>query len=267
LGLVEGYEAMSLQMAQPTLRAHMESELMQVSRGLKRGEDVVRDTMAEMQRVFHEVERNAATLDLALQEYLPAAGSGGESSSAVMLTPSFSRCGQCGGMCDLKKTASGNQQWSQRLLHCDSCRKSYVLPPKHSLQPHAHTCPICQFQVLQVNNEEKNTTWTLCPYCFNHPPQQEIEDTGQSFGSGFKCFQCTRADCVLANKSDHKYRLSVECRAVDVCEAQLTHLRFVLCCWPLLPFLQKPCSRPQRTRARLRCVWPDDDTQDLPQRR
>jgi len=190
---------MSLQMAQPTLRAHMESELMQVSRGLKRGDDVVRECMTEMQRVFHEVERNAATLDLALQEYLPAGSGDAAAAAAVMLTPGFSRCGQCGGLCDLKKMASANQQWGdRRLLHCDSCRKSYSLPSKHALQPHAHTCPICQFQVLQVNNEEKNTVWTLCPYCYNHPPQQEIEDTGQSFESGFKCFQCTRADCALA---------------------------------------------------------------------
>jgi len=40
------------------------------------------------------------------------------------------------------------------------------------LKPYTHTCPLCNFQVVSVLNESKNTTYYICPCCANNPPKQ-----------------------------------------------------------------------------------------------
>lgn len=140
-----------------------------------------------MKRVYEEVERNPTKLDDALLVYFPA---GSAQAPATLLSSSFSRCGQCGGMMDLRQNSGG--AFPQYALYCASCALSLSVPSKQPLQPHAHICPICQFQVLSVTNEQTQKTHTLCPYCFNFPPPGDIEDAaqGQAFtAGGFRCFQ------------------------------------------------------------------------------
>lgn len=96
-----------------------------------------------------------------------------------------------------------------RTLVCTTCAESYSLPRNGLVAPHDHRCPLCSFQVRTTNfvfhfaspltqpcllqvvaitNTEKNTTYTLCPYCSVHPPAGL--DTS-------RCFLCT-ANCPLA---------------------------------------------------------------------
>jgi DNA topoisomerase-3 len=226
LGLVEGYDALDFHMSQPTLRAHMEvcslgaqssfdftflfamlisfrlftflqRELGLVSRGLKAGATVVQETLLEMKRVYEAVEQRANVLEQHLEQYFtPAMAQRG----LQMVEQGFMQC-SCGGRTDLKQSTSG--PYPQRSLYCAACNRSLSIPGKHAIRPYEHLCPICQHQVLEVRNEEKNTTHTLCPYCFNNPPQQDIEDaaSGAAVSGGFRCFQCTKADCALSNKS------------------------------------------------------------------
>lgn len=173
-----------------------------MSRGLKAGATVVQETLVEMKRVFDAVEQRANVLEQHLEQYFtPAMAQRG----LQTVEQSFLQC-SCGGRTDLKQSTSG--QFQQRSLFCPSCLKSLPIPGKHGIRPFDHICPICQHQVIEVRNEEKNTTHTLCPHCFNNPPEQDIEDLpaaagggGGAFGGGFRCFQCMRADCALSNKS------------------------------------------------------------------
>jgi DNA topoisomerase-3 len=170
-------------------------ELGLVSRGLKSKDSVIRDTLVEMKRVFDAVEQRASVLEEHLEKYFPPAMA---QRGLQLLSAGFSRCGQCGGMCDLKQSAG---QFAQKSLYCSTCQKSLSVPGKSAVQPHEHICPICSYQVLTIFNEEKQTSHTVCPYCFNHPPLQEIEDTAQPLAGGtMRCFQCHFADCVLSNK-------------------------------------------------------------------
>lgn len=166
-----------------------------MSRGLKSKDVVVHDTLLEMKRVFDEVQVKANVLDEHLEKYFPSSMA---QRALQTIASNFTRCGACGNMTTLKQSAG---QHPQRSIYCDTCEKSYALPGKHELQPANHTCPICQFQVVAVRNTDKNTTFHVCPYCFNHPPPDAIEDIGPALSSGMRCFQCARPDCALANKS------------------------------------------------------------------
>merc|ERR1712217_181014 len=55
------------------------------------------------------------------------------------------------------------------------------------------TCPICSFQVLNVLNTETGRSHKICPYCFNHPPQDLHPQQTE-----LRCFQCAHPTCSLA---------------------------------------------------------------------
>lgn len=148
-----------------------------------------------MKRVFDAVEQRSSVLVDHLTRYFPPAA--GQRAMRTV-TERFSRCGGCGGMCDLKQSAG---QYAHRALYCDRCQKSLSLPGKHALAAHEHTCPICQYQVILVTNESKQSSHTICPHCFNHTPTSEIEEAARTVGTGMRCFQCVRTDCALASKS------------------------------------------------------------------
>lgn len=58
---------------------------------------------------------------------------------------------------------------------------------------YGHMCPICDFQVLNIKNEETQRNHQLCPHCFNYVPQDL--HPGQT---ELRCFQCVHPSCRLA---------------------------------------------------------------------
>lgn len=71
------------------------------------------------------------------------------------------------------------------------------MPPSGELTAHAHRCPLCRFQVLNVTNASTGNAHTVCPRCFTRAPA----GTHESGAPGeMRCFQCTAA-CPLASGS------------------------------------------------------------------
>jgi len=114
--------------------------------------------------------------------------------------PNFSKCGTCGRLMDLKSgPARGN--FESRYLVCRACKKLHMIPPLGELSAYEHTCPLCNFQVLKIENQETGKSHTVCPKCFKDPPPpplsvENIADTG-----GFRCFQCANSACGLAKRT------------------------------------------------------------------
>mmetsp|Transcript_26420 Transcript_26420/g.102963 ORF Transcript_26420/g.102963 Transcript_26420/m.102963 type:complete len:218 (-) Transcript_26420:186-839(-) len=72
------------------------------------------------------------------------------------------------------------------------------MPPFGTLHAHGASCPICRFEVVRVENSERNTEYKICPKCYNDPPSgREVNASGQSRGA-FRCFNCSHAGCPLA---------------------------------------------------------------------
>lgn len=86
---------------------------------------------------------------------------------------------------------------SARFLVCSSpaCGMVLGVPSKseQTLTPFGHTCPICNFQVLNVRNTETNREHRICPYCFNFAPQDLHPGAME-----LRCFQCSHLGCALA---------------------------------------------------------------------
>ena len=101
---------------------------------------------------------------------------------------------------------SRSDGFRSRFLHCPSCANAQGFNPNQvselrmplgTLSATNHYCPICNYQVLNVRNEETQKDHTVCPYCFNHPPQDQISGEN-TFSNGFRCFQCKKRGCTLA---------------------------------------------------------------------
>ena len=149
-----------------------------------------------MKRVFDEVYQRANVLEDHLEKYFPASLA---QQSFRLIQQSFTQCGQCRQMCQLKQSGG---QMTQKCIYCTTCEKSLPLPISRNAdyKPFDHICPICSYQVITAFNSEKNSSHHFCPYCFNYPPQHDIEDAAQVL-NGMRCFQCSRQDCALSNKS------------------------------------------------------------------
>lgn len=77
---------------------------------------------------------------------------------------------------------------SERFLVCPNAGCGLVLSvPSKAVQvltPFNHRCPICSFQVIHIRNRETSREHKLCPYCFNHAPQDLHPGTTE-----LRCFQ------------------------------------------------------------------------------
>lgn len=81
---------------------------------------------------------------------------------------------------------------SERFLVCPGACGVVLSVPSRACQlltPFPHTCPICHFQVLHVRNQETAKEHKLCPFCFNHPPQDLHPGAKE-----LRCFKCLGAE-------------------------------------------------------------------------
>lgn len=143
-------------------------------------------------------------------------------------------------MCDLLIAmcfADGRRDEHTRVLVCSSCNKSHIVPAKGDMTAHQQRCPLCNFQVLTLQNRQTGKTHTVCPCCFSNPPDiEQANPTRAAHTFRFvraqtvyramhvvpasmpltfsnllicavavlnlrRCFQCKFPQCALANRS------------------------------------------------------------------
>lgn len=203
--LVAAYEVAGLgELVRPTLRAQMELAMGDIARGAATKQQVL-DAAVEMYK--GKLQQLVSRLDVfeeELRKHLTptAGGGGGGGAPLTVLQVGFTPCGRCGRGMDLVQEAAEGQGGGARLgyLRCQGCTPALLLRipfhPASQVAPTQHRCPLCNFHALNVSNTERATSYTLCPYCFTHPPPSAVADMEQP-GGEFRCFQCI-ADCPLA---------------------------------------------------------------------
>ncbi|KPA81303.1 putative DNA topoisomerase III [Leptomonas pyrrhocoris] len=216
IALASAYEALGLgSLLQPQLRAQMELAMGDIANGGATKEQVVAAAVQLYEEIFSRLSASTAAFYEELKRHLgPAAAAGGDyrdatladataavTGPATVVAAGLSGCGSCDRRMDLVECHGEREVWAVR---CDGCSKSYRVPNGrlNTLEPVTppHRCPLCGFAVLRVTNRDKQTSYTVCPYCFTHPPTAgstsgvvpDMEATAE-----FRCFQCM-ADCPLA---------------------------------------------------------------------
>ena len=209
IALVEGYNSMGYQLNKPDLRREMEAECSAVAAGRKSKEAVLGPVLAKMIDCFRKANEEVHKLDAAVERHFSRLGS--NNSQYVMLQANFSLCGTCNGMMTLKQQSGGggsNRQRNQgnaaggsKLVHCSTCSQSHLMPRYHQQvlpavkpgpQREPIICPICQFQLIKVENDGNSNH--ICPKCFSDPPA----DHGGDSSTDFPCSKCTHPTCSLA---------------------------------------------------------------------
>ncbi|EGG19640.1 DNA topoisomerase III [Cavenderia fasciculata] len=185
--LIVGYDSMGFEFSKPALRASIEADIQKIGLGQRTKEQVLRDTIEKYKTLFIQAQNQTQMLDVAFSKHFASKGQ-----TYQTLKANFSKCGKCNNLMDLKKTNG-----DRKILNCSTCNTSYNLPQKGEFIVNAHTCPLCKFQVVSVQTDK--TTYTICPFCRNHPPASSKEGPGKPF----HCFQCTEK-CQLATGHNFK---------------------------------------------------------------
>mmetsp|Transcript_38763 Transcript_38763/g.94861 ORF Transcript_38763/g.94861 Transcript_38763/m.94861 type:complete len:249 (-) Transcript_38763:38-784(-) len=79
--------------------------------------------------------------------------------------------------------------YNPRRFYCNNCEETYNLPQCTIKLFKGIRCPFDDFEVVLCTQGEKS--YTLCPYCYNHPPLP-----GMAVGDA--CNKCTNSRCKLS---------------------------------------------------------------------
>eukprot|EP00967_Tisochrysis_lutea_P087996 scaffold124615_cov30-Tisochrysis_lutea.AAC.7 len=191
--LLDGYLPLGFDLGVPSLRAEMERDMGAIVNGAMTRQNAVDKTVRTMRALYLKAASNLHHLRAA------AAREFGRTDAShwpaqQMDDGSSPQCGTCGGPMQLRVKRAGDAEL--RALHCATCREHHTLPPTGALSSHAHRCPLCNFQVVELTNRQSGKKHTVCPSCFKRAPASATG--GRAGGGELRCFSCT-ANCVLAS--------------------------------------------------------------------
>jgi len=224
LALVRAFEQSEVFLARPTLRAQQEQNLKSIATGALSMSAMLGSALTQYRQLFAKLRRsNSTVLQVFGNHFSPRVV------TWAVLDERSSRCGACNFSMQLEVeaapestlVASRHQRAQQqdrvdRRLHCTECDTTYRIPAMGQVTVVEHTCPLCNFQVLNLRNAERGTEYKLCPKCFSHPPSdiEALLATGVAQGThpsssmntgaemSMRCFMCPAIDrCVIAGGS------------------------------------------------------------------
>lgn len=229
--LVIAHERCQVHFARPHMRAKQEEDLKRILNGQRQPYEVLHNALSEYRSKYSQLGQNTATIDAVFQQNFGTANA----QSWDTLATGFSRCGVCSQPMDLKGSGRGTaagtgrgrgrgrgresgrgrsrgrgrgrgrgraaaslmREGCERVLLCARCNKLLKMPRNGMLASLEHACPLCNYQAVQVTNTTTNATHTVCPHCYNNPPD-DVSNNPERKTSEFRCFMCTNSGCAMA---------------------------------------------------------------------
>ncbi|OQR93067.1 DNA topoisomerase [Achlya hypogyna] len=218
LALVQTYDRMGYQLAKPDLRAAMERDCNAIAQGQKTCEQVVRDCMSQMKTIFESVVARSNVLDETFQGYFGEATPEALAVNSRVVDRAFSACGKCQQPMELRKKSDDGG-----LLVCRRCNELYALPLHSAVAQSATRCPLCHFQVVEIQKAAGSAGYSVCPHCFNAPPGGRLNEMA--------CYQCT-ADCPLATGTHEPFVVEacIQCAGASMKLKKTKTAKYVLSC-------------------------------------
>ena len=196
IALCRAYDRMHCRnLSRPNLRANMEQKMKQISEGRLDKNEFLQNCLLQMKQIFVSIQKNAQTLDEAMVEIY------GAPRNINILKHNLSRCGKCDQFQTLKSSSN-----NARFLHCSICSNDLKVP-RGTLSGTMLRCPICNFEVLSVQNIQTGKQHNVCPSCFDV--------------NNLRCFQCKYSECSLSEN------IEVEIKKCNRCNDGVMHLKYV----------------------------------------
>lgn len=197
--LVEGCNNMGYKLAKPYIRAAMERDMVKVSKGELKKDEMLQNCLESMENCYIQCKAEITKLNTSMDRFFGAGAPGGviDPNNLSVTKRNFIRCGECNSQMDMR--TSTDERFQTRYIYCSPCSKLLTIPHNGEVSATEHRCPICNYQVLDIFNPQKNSHYTVCPYCFKNPPDApySVEENPRDF----RCFQCAHPDCALAKHS------------------------------------------------------------------
>ncbi|XP_026324696.1 DNA topoisomerase 3-alpha isoform X2 [Hyposmocoma kahamanoa] len=160
MGLVEGYDAMGLNISKPHLRAGLEADLKLISEGRKNPQQVLAEQVAKYKEVYLTVTAEANKIDLALgerfserpNEYIPTT----ENLPANL--PSVLKCPKCGSDMVVRQKKNSDELFIS-CISFPNCKNAVWFPTVvKTLQVLPDTCPTCGPNYKKIKFEWRNNS-------------------------------------------------------------------------------------------------------------
>lgn len=224
MALITAYNSLNIPLSKPWLRARMEAACTAIAEGRRNREDVVRECLNDIKPAYDTTVANIERLITAMNHHfqpigtsmqtLTVQGTGIPPNTRTAVDTSFSRCGTCHNMMELRgallNTEGSNRTSStavQFVIYCVTCQEGWPMPRDiKRVTPHEHTCPLCQYQVVRAIRQDRNSAneriTEICPKCFTQPPP--AYNTSASTDANYArildmpCYKCSAPNCSLA---------------------------------------------------------------------
>lgn len=171
--LVHGYQKIDPELVLPTMRSAVEQQLNLIAHGSADFRSVLKHAVEIFRLKFLYFVQNIQNMDILFEATFSSLCSSGKS---------LSRCGKCRRYMKYIQTKPAR-------LHCSQCDETYTLPSKGVVRVYRELkCPLDDFELLAWSNGAKGKSYTLCPYCYNHPP---FRDMAKNSG----CNSCPHSTC------------------------------------------------------------------------
>ncbi|KAK3283683.1 hypothetical protein CYMTET_8628 [Cymbomonas tetramitiformis] len=172
----------------PLVRSHVERQIGLIAQGEANYEEVVRHTIAQLRQKFFFFQEQVHKMDELFEATFTSLAETGKP---------LSKCGICARY--MKYIAARPSR-----LYCPTCEAVYAMPQGGMIKLYKEiTCPLDGFElVLYVLSGEDGRSYPLCPYCYSHPPFEDIAPVyggmgggGATRSGGMPCTVCPHTTC------------------------------------------------------------------------
>lgn len=171
--LVHGYQKIDPELVLPTMRSGVETQLNLIAQGKADFQAVLKHSIDIFSKKYVYFVATITSMDELFEvSFTPLSKTG----------KPLSRCGKCNRFMKYIQAKPSR-------LHCATCDDTYSLPQNGSIKLYKELkCPLDDFELVLWSTGSKGKSTPVCPYCYNHPPFQEMR-------KGMGCNQCTHPTC------------------------------------------------------------------------
>ncbi|ORX62280.1 prokaryotic type I DNA topoisomerase [Hesseltinella vesiculosa] len=157
--LIHGYQKIDTDLSLPRMRSDMEQQLNLIATGKAGHEEVLEHFLHLFEQKFAFFVKHIDSMDELFEAtFSPLAATGRP----------LSKCGKC-------RRYMKYISLKPNRLHCSTCDETYALPLNGTIKLYRElTCPLDDFELVLYSTGSKGTGYPLCPYCYNHPPFENV---------------------------------------------------------------------------------------------